>query len=253
MFAIQENGSELHFSIASDMALVDRFVALAKEFMERQGTTRFSEIIIVLRELLINAVEHGNTKNRSLIVEGTLEALGQDRFCIRVQDEGRGVDASTLSFTMPEDPSQDRSRGFALIHAFSDEVRFSQSPSTITAWVSVPAQSLCTHRMEGDCARIFPGGDITAASAENLRRLLLKVLDQGVSRFCLDLSATSDIDSIGLSLLIAFARILKENSSEGSLEIQYAAESLETLFRMTRLDRMYTIVRNQKDKDDSPC
>ncbi|MDY0161667.1 ATP-binding protein [Desulfobotulus sp.] len=252
MFAIQEKDHVLHFSMGSDMRLVDRFVALAKEFMEREGCQHFSEIIIVLRELLINAVEHGNGRNREKRVQGRLEALGHDRFCIEVQDEGLGVDPETLSFTMPEDPSQDRSRGFALIHAFSDEIRFSQTPSSVRVWVSAPLQTHATCRMQGERACILPGGDITAASAENLRRLLLKTLDQGIRSFCLDLSATSDIDSIGLSLLIGFARMLRENGG-GSLEILHAREDLKTLFRMTRLDRIYTLLPDTAAQGGQPC
>lgn len=252
MFAIQEKEKELHFSMASDMQLVDRLVALAKDFMERAGCPRFSEIIIVLRELLINAVEHGNGRQRGKKVEGRMETLTANRFFIEVTDEGSGVDPESLSFTMPEDPSQDRSRGFALIHAFSDEIRFSRNPSAVRVWVSVPLQTTADCRMEGERACILPGGDITAASAEVLRRLLVKVLDQGVRHFTFDMSTTSDIDSIGLSLLIGFARMLKENGG-GSLEILHAPSSLTTLFRMTRLDRIYTLIPANGAQGDPSC
>ncbi|MCW7754412.1 ATP-binding protein [Desulfobotulus sp. H1] len=251
MFAIQEKDGVLHFSMGSDMGLVDRLVGLAKEFMGRLGTTRFSEIIIVLRELLINAVEHGNAGDRALLVKGSIEALGKDRFCIRIEDEGPGVDPQALSFTMPEDPSQDRSRGFALIHAFSDEIRFTRLPGSVTAWVSVPRKEDCSWHMDGQWAEIHPGGDITAATADGLRRLMLTILDQGISSFRLNLSQTSDIDSIGLSLLVGFARILGENKRHGELVITRASESLVTLFRMTRLDRMYTIIRNPESEEDT--
>lgn len=241
MFSINETQTELVIRIASSMELVDRSIAATKDFLTRSGIDRFSEIVIVLRELFINAVEHGNQRDVKKHIEVFLSRISDRRFALTVRDEGPGVDPNRVNRTMPQDPAQERNRGFALIHAFSDEIRFDTNPTAVTAWVTIPEDSRFSHATIGDWEIIRPTGDITAAVAEDLRCLLVKVLDSGGIRFRFDLSETTDVDSIGLSLLISFARLLTETSEGGELEIHNATSDLKTLFEMIRLDRIYRI------------
>lgn len=62
MFNVNEKDNFIQFIISSDMRLIDRLILDAKKYLEQFNISDFSEFRLVLRELLINAVEHGNKK-----------------------------------------------------------------------------------------------------------------------------------------------------------------------------------------------
>ena len=108
---------------------------------------------IVLRELLDNAVEHGNRGIETRIVTGSLTYLGEGTFRIIVEDEGEGFDCAGLDVTVPEDPRRVKSRGYVLIHALADRLEFNEKGNRVTAYVSATSPRNGPQASHGD------GGD----------------------------------------------------------------------------------------------
>jgi anti-anti-sigma factor len=98
--------------------------------------------------------------------------------------------------------------------------------------------------VEGDTAVITPSGDLTAASADTLRRLLLSETDNGRRRFRFDLGQVRDLDSVSLSVLVAFAQLLRASGAPYVIGLVNCSADLLSLFRLTRLDQdfMFTLV-----------
>jgi anti-sigma B factor antagonist len=77
---------------------------------------------------------------------------------------------------------------------------------------------------------------IDAVSAGDFRDSLARVVARGVSRFVLDLSGVTFIDSTGLGALVS---ALKATGSSGLVVVSSAQESVATLFKITRMDKVF--------------
>lgn len=241
MFSVTEKNNSINFIFSSDMRHIDRIIRLCREYIEKFDISKFSEFRLVLREILINAVEHGNKNDIRKTVKCNIEYLGNWRFKMEVQDEGPGFDYQSIAVKIPDDPGQIRNRGFALIHNFSDSMEFSGEGNSITVYISISRET-AFHISENEGWQVItPSGDITAGVADNLRTILVEMADKGHRRYRFDFVHVEDIDSIGLSLLIIFAKMLDKQHGEKWLEILNAGRSLSHLLHMTRVDKIYRL------------
>ena len=87
---------------------------------------------------------------------------------------------------------------------------------------------------------VKPGKDITASIAEDFRRDLLKLIEQGVIELTIDLSNVNMIDSVGLGVLIATHNSLENKG--GSLAIINASRNIYALFNTMRLDQHFEVI-----------
>lgn len=246
MFSVDENECSVCFKASSEMKLVDRMVKETREFLSGLSDEEFSSIKLVMRELLINAVEHGSGKLPSMPVKCLLERLGDDRFKICVEDEGPGFDWRKVNLSLPDSPKNIRNRGYPLINALSDAIEFEGRGNAVTAYLTIARETdYGLSEADGACL-ISPTGDITAASSYKLKSILLEQLDAGRRRFKFDFARVKDIDSVGLSALMALARMLEESlNSKPDLEIVNAPEEIVRLFEMTMLDTVFKFSSGQ--------
>ena len=87
---------------------------------------------LALEEAVINAMLHGNKmdKTKDVIVRFKID---DDKLLVEVQDEGEGFDLKAVPDpTLDENLEADHGRGIILMRAYMDEVRYSQSGSTVT-------------------------------------------------------------------------------------------------------------------------
>ncbi len=241
MFKISEDANSIFFSFSSEMMIVDRVIQSCRDYLKRFDIPEFSKFRLVLRELLINAVEHGNRKAVERTVSCRIEAMGGFQFKITVEDEGEGFDYASLSMELPKDPHQIRSRGYALIAAFTDKLEFNEKGNKITAFIHIHRET--DYRIEScnDWQIITPSGDITAGTADKFRASLVSLIDRGHINYQFDFTHVQDIDSIGLSVMIIFAKMLAKKNAGRQLKIIHAGNVLTDLFHLTRMDKIYKI------------
>jgi len=238
---MNEDTGSVSFIFSAEMQLADRVVRICRNFMEELSVANFSEFRLVLRELLINAIEHGCKNDSQKIVNCSIDHLGGTRFRIIVGDEGDGFDYKSLAAEMSDDPRQIRRRGYALIRTFTDRIEFNDKGNWVTAYITVTQKTHFQVSEEQDWQIITPTGDITASNAEECRKILVELADQGHRKFRFDFSKVEDVDSVGLSLLIIFSKMLDKKEGEKRLEIINPRPSLVNLLRMTRIDRLYRL------------
>ena len=257
MYHCTENENIIIFETGSEFKYVDRIVKEARDFLNNRGVKIFSEFKIVLRELLINAVEHGNKKSPEKMVSCTIEQVMPGFFTIKVQDDGDGFDYNSLNYDMPENPRQNRSRGYPLIREFSDEIRFNEKGNRITVSIRIKDETFFSIREENNRQIIKPNGDITATVAEKFRVLLLDLVLKNHRCFRFDLVNVTDMDSVALAVFFILPDMLSKDEThktvptlqrgndfskdESELEIIHANEELKILFRITHLDHEYKI------------
>ena len=89
---IAEKGKVFSFKISSDMDHVDFIIRKFKQFIHDLKIEASSNLKLVIRELLINAIEHGNRHDFSKCVTGTITSGDDLLFTVTVRDEGKGFD-----------------------------------------------------------------------------------------------------------------------------------------------------------------
>lgn len=88
------------------------------------------KIQLALHEACINALCHGNRKNKNKIIKiGFLEENG--KLMLTVEDEGKGFDYTNIPNT-PPDSTKESGRGVYLMKMLSDELIFENNGSRVT-------------------------------------------------------------------------------------------------------------------------
>ena len=79
---------------------------------------------------------------------------------------------------------------------------------------------------------------LDASAAPQFKTEMLELVNNGAKHIVLDLSVVKLVDSSGLGSLVS---ILKALGGQGSIVIRGASPSVLGLFKLTRMDRVFTI------------
>ena len=241
MFKTEEGNNYITFAISSEMKLVDRIANSLADFAASQGGGSYSDMKLVIRELLINAIEHGNKNDPGKSVSCRIEKIASNRFKVLVSDEGEGFDHASLEMGMPGVRDSERKRGLPLVNTLSDELIFNEKGNAVTVFVSTESNCSFNVVSEGNGLTIMPEGNITASNSDGLRTLLNDALADGVRSFVFDVKNVEDIDSVGLSSLIVLYRSLTKKAEPYSLSVINASKDVSKLFEMTHIGDLYEI------------
>lgn len=83
------------------------------------------------------------------------------------------------------------------------------------------------------------GGEIDVYTAPQLRERLIALVDGGDRRVVVDLARVEFLDSTGLGVLVGALKRLR--GVDGELSLVCAQERLLKIFRITGLDRVFTL------------
>jgi serine/threonine-protein kinase RsbW len=120
-------------TLESELSSVDPVEAKAEQMAREAGfdDDTASQIAMVVREAVINAILHGNKRDPAKKVRVGFE-LNDEALSIRIADEGPGLDPETVPDPLaPENILRSSGRGIFLMRAIMDEVHFHQlNPGT---------------------------------------------------------------------------------------------------------------------------
>lgn len=236
VFEIKENESSVIFTISSESMMVNRVVREAREFMTRYGVDSCPECLKVLNELLINAVRHGNRNQPEKRIVCELGHLGDLLFRFTVEDRGGGFDYRQIG---TDDSDELRQTGFAIVRTFAEQIEFNEKGNRVSVLIKIPRQTAYYTWDENDWAVIQPTGNITASSADELKKILMNLVESGHERYRFDFEKVGDIDSISLTVFVVFVKMLARRDMASEIEIVNANDNIVNLFGMTRLDKHY--------------
>jgi anti-sigma regulatory factor (Ser/Thr protein kinase) len=124
----------LSLTFASETSRVPLALDRVAEFARRIDCGNLDALLLVVRELLMNAIVHGNGEDPDRAVRLRVEA--QDGLLeVQVEDEGSGFDHESLQLSLPEDPQHLGRRGLVLVHELCDELEFGRGGSRVRATV----------------------------------------------------------------------------------------------------------------------
>jgi anti-anti-sigma factor len=86
---------------------------------------------------------------------------------------------------------------------------------------------------------VKPGENIVAKMAQQFRKELLCVLEEGCKELVVDLRSVTRVDSIGIGILIATCNTL--NESDGKLTVINVSKDIYQLLKAMRLDQHFKV------------
>lgn len=246
MFRWDEAPDRIECRMSSSLALIERSVEQCRQFLDpTEGD--IDALVQILREILLNAVEHGNRSDPDCEVSLVLERIERSRYHIVVRDQGEGFCLTEETDPRMPGSQSSRRRGLAIVHALCDEVVSAPEEGCVNAWITLPQRVQVTGALEDGRWVVAPGGDLSASVAGDFRTALLHWLEKVEESGDLDLSKVRTMDSICLSVLLAFHRELELSSSPRDFRLIRVQSRMMALFRMTRIDRLFTILEDEKN------
>ncbi len=88
-------------------------------------------------------------------------------------------------------------------------------------------------------------GHLIVANRQELKHVVLERLRTGDREFLVDFAETGYIDSSGLGVLVSLSKKVREQG--GELRLAALNEDLRTLFQLTKLDTLFTIVDSREE------
>ncbi len=137
----KDGGRHLSCEFPCEVSLVGRVSEVCRTFLEGKGISQHRDVTLVLRELLTNAIEHGGRDIPGSRVRCSIEHVEEACLKVAVEDEGEGFDYSSLDMSLPEDPRNVETRGYALLNALSEKIEFNDVGNRVTAYVSIDDES----------------------------------------------------------------------------------------------------------------
>jgi anti-sigma regulatory factor (Ser/Thr protein kinase) len=129
-----ESEDSLYLTVVSERERVPLILERVAQFARRQGFWDSDGLLLVVRELLMNAITHGNKSIPSKVALVRI-ARRYRAFEVQVDDEGEGFDYESLVLGLPEDPQFLAKRGLVLVHELSEELAFERGGSRVRAIV----------------------------------------------------------------------------------------------------------------------
>ena len=83
-------------------------------------------------------------------------------------------------------------------------------------------------------------GQLIVGNRHDLKQKILDAMDTGDRKFVIDFAQTGYIDSSGLGVLVSLAKKVREQG--GDLRLAGLNDDLRTLFELTKLDTLFTLV-----------
>jgi serine/threonine-protein kinase RsbW len=124
---------EIHIHLASKLQEVDQVCPVIVDLLTEHGLQVFHfGIELVARELLNNAILHGNKQERTKKVKFSLR-IGRRWIRLQVIDEGNGFNWRHVR-QQPPDVSAESGRGIAIARVYGQRIVFGNGGRKIEVW-----------------------------------------------------------------------------------------------------------------------
>jgi anti-anti-sigma factor len=220
-----------------------------------------ADLVLAVGELCANSIEHAYEGRGGQPIHVSVQGL-EDRLVLEVEDFGRAFDVAR--YVEPDlDALPDHGLGIHLVHRIADSVSVDVHRERGTRWTLVkyrpghaPADRSIADGGGGAPARsgeamdievtrsaaitvIVPRGDLDMAAADQMKRVLTGLVNEGSVKLLVDLGNVGYIDSSGMGALVATLKHAR--TAGGDLHLCALQDDVRAIFEMTRLVKAVTI------------
>jgi len=137
MVAVVASADNFLLRFDSDIGFVDYALDIIDDLLAYRGIHDRTDLLIVCRELLKNAVVHGNRNDTQKSVTLRLQCLPGGHCKIEAEDGGSGFDVQARAGGQASGRPAGYGTGFALIGALADRVAFNDQGNRVTVFVDL--------------------------------------------------------------------------------------------------------------------
>jgi anti-sigma regulatory factor (Ser/Thr protein kinase) len=137
MANVERDSTSLSFSYPSYESAAFFILDKVESFIKERTQAEATKALLVLREILVNAIVHGNKKNPRRYVNIRVTDLGDDSFSAEVEDEGSGFDYAQIEARLPKRGPGIGQHGYRLIKDLVDDLEFGEGGRRVVATVSL--------------------------------------------------------------------------------------------------------------------
>ncbi len=215
--------------------------AACAEMDERLGIEQsiLFKIDFMLREMLNNAAEHGNEFAKDKFIRLRVEYV-EPLLTFYISDEGAGIFLDEEYFS---DECHlildDRNRGYAIVKKLNFDIEIDHN--TVIISMKLTRRDMVQKQKNDSEVKLILENDITANHVEEFNQAIEKYLadESDMAELTLDLSQTKNIDSVGISFVVALYKKMKD---EGILfKITGASSDVKSLFKLMKLDQLFNL------------
>lgn len=94
-------------------------------------------------------------------------------------------------------------------------------------------------REQGDVRIMQCGGSLDADTVAAFKKVAYDLVGRGTTRFVIDCTNLTFIDSMGLGVLISLLRRVRQK--DGDVKMVALSEEVKTIFDITRLNRLFDV------------
>lgn len=94
-------------------------------------------------------------------------------------------------------------------------------------------------KQQGDIQVMCCGGSLDADTVTAFKKVAYDLVSSGATRFIIDCTDLTFIDSMGLGVLISLLRRVR--SRDGDVKMAALSDEVKTIFEITRLHRLFDV------------
>lgn len=92
---------------------------------------------------------------------------------------------------------------------------------------------------QGDIKIMHCGGSLDADTVAAFKKVAYDLVSKGTTRFIVDCTNLTFVDSMGLGVLISLLRRVR--SRDGDVKVSALSDEVKTIFEITRLHRLFDV------------
>jgi anti-sigma regulatory factor (Ser/Thr protein kinase) len=119
-----------------------------EEWLQGAEMKATEDALLVLRELVSNAIIHGHGMDTAKQVNCRLCVWDSGQLSVTVEDQGPGFDYNSVALQLPEDPRTIQKRGIILVNALCTGLEFHGRGNRVTGWMDTGNPSTLWPRPE---------------------------------------------------------------------------------------------------------
>lgn len=247
MYKVDQNKENISFCISSEYQFVDRIIEDTNSFLNESMFTMNYNFRLCFREILINALEHGNKEDPEKEIKCNINIKKNNIAELIITDQGNGFNYGNIQTSIPESSENIRRKGFPIIYSIAEKVAFNKKGNAIKAYIKMDDLKKTNFYINTNAmpVQIIPNVELTAKHANDFRITLIRLYDKGYQEFQLNLINVREIDSINLAVLLSFGKMLYMNGYKNQPEIITSTEEIASLLRMMGFMQFFNIKHKQ--------
>lgn len=237
MFDIQEKNNRLQITISSEMKLVDKIIDYLESTTQGLEQTQSFALKLIAKELICNAITHGNQSQADKLVTFTLTTLS-NRLFVQVEDQGEGINVDKIDWKISNDASNPRNRGLAMVNHYADSIDFNQKGNQVSTWIKITNKTQFELKKLGDLVTLKILGNLGVNEITELESQLAQSASFGI-HIQIDMSSVCEIDSMAIGALLSFGYNLKSQNKNQKIEFINVQKEIEILLNFVHANKFY--------------